>query len=152
MEETLEVLPYQFAMKEIYINTVLYKFGRFLNMAKLNKFTYCFRTSRSWTVIFPTEQWVFTPFLLIVFQCADYDSRWRMKNINLTPLFLFQFVALFSYDPLKSSPNPNPTLELEFQEGDIIRVLDTSRPDGYYTGQVSSVPFKIFMFRNQKYR
>jgi hypothetical protein len=45
-------------------------------------------------------------------------------------------VALFSYDPLKSSPNPNPTLELEFQEGDIIRVLDTSRADGYYTGQV----------------
>lgn len=73
-----------------------------------------------------------------------------MKNINLTPLFLFQFVALFSYDPLKSSPNPNPMLELEFQEGDIIRVLDTSRPDSYYTGQVSSVPFKIFMFRNDK--
>ncbi|XP_028391029.1 uncharacterized protein LOC114515911 [Dendronephthya gigantea] len=47
------------------------------------------------------------------------------------------FVALFSYDPLKSSPNPNPTYELEFQEGDIIRVLDTSRPDGYYTGQVN---------------
>lgn len=75
-----------------------------------------------------------------------------MKNINLTPLFLFQFVALFSYDPLKSSPNPNPTFELEFQEGDIIRVLDTSRPDGYYTGQVSPVPFKIFMFGNDKYR
>ena len=47
-------------------------------------------------------------------------------------------MALFSYDPLKSSPNPNPTLELEFQEGDIVRVLDTSRPDGYYTGQVGS--------------
>ena len=46
-------------------------------------------------------------------------------------------MALFSYDPLKSSPNPNPTLELEFQEGDIIRVLDTSRPDGYYTGQIN---------------
>ena len=47
-------------------------------------------------------------------------------------------MALFSYDPLKSSPNPNPALELEFQEGDIVRVLDTSRPDGYYTGQVGS--------------
>ena len=44
---------------------------------------------------------------------------------------------MYSYDPYKNSPNPDPSFELAFQEGDIIRVVDTSRPDGFYMGQVS---------------
>jgi len=45
-------------------------------------------------------------------------------------------VALYDYDPFKSSPNPNPATELGFKEGDILRVLDTSRKDGFYVGKV----------------
>lgn len=47
-----------------------------------------------------------------------------------------QFVALYDYDPFKSSPNPNPATELAFKEGDILRVFDTSRKDGFYVGKV----------------
>ncbi|XP_046851541.1 uncharacterized protein LOC124444902 isoform X3 [Xenia sp. Carnegie-2017] len=47
------------------------------------------------------------------------------------------FVALFSYAPMKSSPNPDPSLELGFQEGDIVRILDTTRPDGYFVGEIN---------------
>lgn len=53
----------------------------------------------------------------------------------LNVLFL-QFVALYDYDPFKSSPNPNPASELGFKEGDILRVFDTSRKDGFYVGKV----------------
>ena len=59
-------------------------------------------------------------------------------RINET-VFLFsflQFVALYDYDPFKSSPNPNPASELSFKEGDILRVIDTSRQDGFYVGKV----------------
>ena len=45
-------------------------------------------------------------------------------------------MALYDYDPFKSSPNPNPATELGFKEGDILRVLDTSRKDGFYVGKV----------------
>jgi len=45
-------------------------------------------------------------------------------------------VALYDYDPFKSSPNPNPAGELSFKEGDILRVFDTSRKDGFYVGKV----------------
>lgn len=50
--------------------------------------------------------------------------------------FVQQFIALYNYNPIENSPNPNPANELEFQEGDIIRVLDVSRPDGFYLGKV----------------
>lgn len=53
----------------------------------------------------------------------------------LNVLFL-QFVALYDYDPFKSSPNPNPASELGFKEGDILRVFDTLRKDGFYVGKV----------------
>ncbi|XP_068745820.1 golgin subfamily B member 1-like isoform X2 [Montipora capricornis] len=46
------------------------------------------------------------------------------------------FVALFDYDPFKSSPNPNPASELVFKEGDILKVFDTSRKDGFYLGKL----------------
>ena len=45
-------------------------------------------------------------------------------------------MALYDYDPFKSSPNPNPASELAFKEGDILRVFDTSRKDGFYVGKV----------------
>ena len=49
----------------------------------------------------------------------------------------FQYVALYDYDPTKSSPNPNPTLEVSFQEGDLIKVFDTTRSDGFYGAEVN---------------
>ncbi|XP_078358377.1 uncharacterized protein LOC144643107 isoform X2 [Oculina patagonica] len=48
------------------------------------------------------------------------------------------FVALYDYDPFKSSPNPNPATELGFKEGDILRVFDTSRKDGFYVGKLKN--------------
>lgn len=49
-------------------------------------------------------------------------------------------MALYDYDPFKSSPNPNPASELAFKEGDILRVFDTSREDGFYVGKVLFCP------------
>jgi len=46
------------------------------------------------------------------------------------------FIALFDYDPYKSSPNQNPSLELQFNEGDLLKVYDTSRSDGFYHAEV----------------
>eukprot|EP00794_Sanderia_malayensis_P005320 gene5320-5989_t len=46
------------------------------------------------------------------------------------------FVALYDYDPFKSSPNPNPSLELGFSEGDLLKVYDTSRSDGFYHAEI----------------
>ncbi|XP_048584845.1 uncharacterized protein LOC5505590 [Nematostella vectensis] len=57
-------------------------------------------------------------------QGADDTSKWRT------------FVALYDYDPMKSSPNTNPEFELAFREGDILRVEDTSRKDGFYFGSL----------------
>ena len=50
--------------------------------------------------------------------------------------FRFQFVALYDYDPFKTSPNRNPSLELAFREGDIMVVYDKSRSDGFYSAKV----------------
>lgn len=57
-------------------------------------------------------------------------------DIILVFFLPYQFVALYDYDPFKSSPNPNPATELGFKEGDILRVFDTSRKDGFYVGKV----------------
>lgn len=46
-------------------------------------------------------------------------------------------VALYDYDPYKSSPNPNPSQELTFHEGDLIRVHDTTRNDGFYGAELN---------------
>ena len=58
--------------------------------------------------------------------------------------FFFQFIALFDYDPYKSSPNQNPSLELQFNEGDLLKVYDTSRSDGFYHAEVISIIFFPF--------
>uniref|UniRef100_A0A665X8U1 RIMS-binding protein 2 n=1 Tax=Echeneis naucrates TaxID=173247 RepID=A0A665X8U1_ECHNA len=47
------------------------------------------------------------------------------------------FVALFDYDPLSMSPNPDAAdEELPFKEGQIIRVYGDKDPDGFYRGEV----------------
>ena len=58
------------------------------------------------------------------------------KVVSFLFLFHIQYVALYSYEPTENSPNPNPSYELGFQEGDIVRILDVSRADGFYMGQV----------------
>lgn len=55
----------------------------------------------------------------------------------------FQFVALYDYDPFKSSPNQNPAAEMSFKEGDILKVFNTFRKDGYFVGKV----LKVFIIR-----
>ncbi|CAL8322340.1 unnamed protein product [Lota lota] len=47
------------------------------------------------------------------------------------------FVALFDYDPLSMSPNPDAAdEELPFKEGQIIRVYGDKDTDGFYRGEV----------------
>ncbi|XP_047129040.1 uncharacterized protein LOC100199386 isoform X1 [Hydra vulgaris] len=46
------------------------------------------------------------------------------------------YVALYDYDPFKSSPNPNPSLELKLSEGDLIKVTDKTRNDGFYFAEI----------------
>ncbi|KAG7476375.1 hypothetical protein MATL_G00082210 [Megalops atlanticus] len=48
------------------------------------------------------------------------------------------FVALFDYDPLSMSPNPDAAdEELPFKEGQIIRVFGDKDTDGFYRGEIS---------------
>uniref|UniRef100_A0A4W5P0W3 RIMS-binding protein 2 n=1 Tax=Hucho hucho TaxID=62062 RepID=A0A4W5P0W3_9TELE len=47
------------------------------------------------------------------------------------------FVALFDYDPLSMSPNPDAAAEeLPFKEGQIIRVYGDKDTDGFYRGEI----------------
>ena len=71
------------------------------------------------------------------------------KVVSFVFLFHVQYVALYSYEPTKNSPNPNPSYELEFQEGDIVRILDVSRADGFYMGQVCVLLLSpsLFLFK-----
>ena len=48
-----------------------------------------------------------------------------------------KYCALYDYDPFKSSPNPNPSLELALKKGDVIHVTDRSRSDGFYHAEVN---------------
>ncbi|KAM6166527.1 RIMS-binding protein 2 isoform 1-T1 [Erethizon dorsatum] len=45
------------------------------------------------------------------------------------------FVALFDYDPLTMSPNPDAAEELPFKEGQIIKVYGDKDADGFYRGE-----------------
>ncbi|XP_051777041.1 RIMS-binding protein 2 isoform X5 [Erpetoichthys calabaricus] len=48
------------------------------------------------------------------------------------------FVALFDYDPLSMSPNPDAAdEELPFKEGQIIKVHGNKDTDGFYRGEIS---------------
>ncbi|KAL0162915.1 hypothetical protein M9458_042311, partial [Cirrhinus mrigala] len=47
------------------------------------------------------------------------------------------FVALFDYDPLSMSPNPDAAdEELPFKEGQIIKVYGDKDNDGFYRGEI----------------
>uniref|UniRef100_T1L2C2 SH3 domain-containing protein n=1 Tax=Tetranychus urticae TaxID=32264 RepID=T1L2C2_TETUR len=48
------------------------------------------------------------------------------------------FVALYDYDPLTMSPNPDAANEeLPFREGDIIKIFGDKDPDGFYRGELN---------------
>ena len=68
---------------------------------------------------------------------AEYEFEPPIMNSFISS----QFVALYDYDPIKSSPNPNPALELMFREGDMMMVYDKSRSDGFYSAKVKDQLF-----------
>jgi len=47
-----------------------------------------------------------------------------------------QFIALYDYDPVKSSPCEHPEFELSFCEGDLIKVYGREMEDGFMSGEV----------------
>ncbi|RWS26093.1 RIMS-binding protein 2-like protein [Leptotrombidium deliense] len=48
------------------------------------------------------------------------------------------FVALYDYDPLTMSPNPDAAdEELPFREGDMIKIHGDKDPDGFYRGELN---------------
>jgi len=47
------------------------------------------------------------------------------------------FVALFDYDPNKSSPNPDVDVELSFKEKEVIEIQGTLDADGFYKGKLN---------------
>lgn len=46
------------------------------------------------------------------------------------------FIARYSYDPFKQSPNENPEAELQLAAGDFILVFDEMDDDGFYFGEL----------------
>ena len=50
--------------------------------------------------------------------------------------FHLQFIALYDYDPFKSSPCEHPEFELSFSEGDLIRIYGQEMDDGFMAGEV----------------
>lgn len=46
-----------------------------------------------------------------------------------------QFVVLYAYDPMTSSPNEDPNDELELKEGEIITVIGEVLDDGFYLAE-----------------
>ena len=52
---------------------------------------------------------------------SDVDDATSLRPVP-PPLV---FVALFDYDPVESSPNEQPELELSFKTGDYIFVTET---------------------------
>ena len=55
--------------------------------------------------------------------------------------FLFQFMAIYDYDPVKNSPQDHPNSELQFTAGDVIAVYGRQRADGFYHGEVCPVSY-----------
>uniref|UniRef100_A0A3Q3JUS2 RIMS-binding protein 2 n=1 Tax=Monopterus albus TaxID=43700 RepID=A0A3Q3JUS2_MONAL len=71
-------------------------------------------------------------------QYGDRDRRSPTYYDESEPEESFRiFVALFDYDPLSMSPNPDAAdEELPFKEGQIIRVYGDKDTDGFYRGEV----------------
>ncbi len=60
---------------------------------------------------------------------------------HLTPCSTFytvlsQFIALYDYDPVKSSPCDHPEFELALSEGDLLKVYGREMEDGFIVGEV----------------
>ena len=49
---------------------------------------------------------------------------------------LFQYIGLYDYNPLTSSPSPNPEFELGFKEGSLMKIFGREMSDGYFVGEV----------------
>ena len=47
-----------------------------------------------------------------------------------------QFIALYDYDPVKSSPCDHPEFELALCEGDLLMVYGQEMEDGFMVGEV----------------
>uniref|UniRef100_A0A8C8JY74 RIMS-binding protein 2 n=1 Tax=Oncorhynchus tshawytscha TaxID=74940 RepID=A0A8C8JY74_ONCTS len=78
---------------------------------------------------------------LMVPSIEGYGDRERRSPPNYDesePEETFRiFVALFDYDPLSMSPNPDAAdEELPFKEGQIIRVYGDKDTDGFYRGEI----------------
>uniref|UniRef100_A0AAQ5X101 RIMS-binding protein 2 n=1 Tax=Amphiprion ocellaris TaxID=80972 RepID=A0AAQ5X101_AMPOC len=71
-------------------------------------------------------------------QYGDRDRRSPTYYDESEPEESFRiFVALFDYDPLSMSPNPDAAdEELPFKEGQIIRIYGDKDTDGFYRGEV----------------
>ena len=65
--------------------------------------------------------------------CSEEDTS------LFSPLLLLQFVALYDYDPQKSSPSPNPEFELQLREGNLVKVFGREMSDGFLMGEVRSM-------------
>lgn len=58
-------------------------------------------------------------------------------------------MALYDYDPFKSSPCEHPEFELSFSEGDLIRIYGQEMEDGFMAGEVRlSLPSLILDIAN----
>lgn len=88
-----------------------------------------------WLPFLPVFSLHFSGLFVITFLRSRVNSSQLVRSYDIV-YFSLQFVALYDYDPFKSSPNPNPASELSFKEGDILRVFDTSRKDGFFVGKV----------------
>ena len=61
--------------------------------------------------------------------------------MKINTSLLFQFMAVYDYDPTKNSPQDHPNSELQFTAGDVITVYGRQRADGFYHGEVRAVSY-----------
>lgn len=69
-----------------------------------------------------------------VLQIPLTDSALLAETPTLSPSL--QFVALYDYDPQKSSPSANPEFELCVKEGNLVKVFGMEMSDGFLMGEV----------------
>ena len=51
--------------------------------------------------------------------------------------FVFQFMALYDYNPVEHSPENGPSQQLALTAGDMVVTYGNVRPDGFYHGKVT---------------
>lgn len=52
---------------------------------------------------------------------------------------LFQVLAICDYNPMTSSASTNPEFELQFKEGDLIKIFGEKMEDGFCIGEVRTL-------------